>query len=80
MLQDIRRKNGFEWVKKPKETDVYALRIPIPVKENGVFDINKQKLIAKQYSRIEELKTSLKEQLDDLLCVMVQLLPEEECG
>ena len=79
-LQDIRRKNGFEWVKKPKESDVYALRIPIPIKENGVFDINKQQLIAKQYNCIEELKTSLKKHLDDLLYVMVQLLPEEECG
>ena len=77
-LQDIRRKNSFEWVKKPRQSDVYALRIPIPVKENGVFDIKQQKLIANQYNYIEEFKASLKEQLDDLLGVMVQLLPEED--
>ena len=77
-LQDIRRKNGFEWVKKPKESDVYALRIPIPVKENGDFDKEQQKLIAQQYNQIEKLKATLKEQLSDLLGVMVQLLPEEE--
>lgn len=77
-LQDIRRKNGFEWVKKPKESDVLALRIPIPIKENGNFDKEQQKLIAKQYNYIEDLKATLKEQLDDLQSVMVKLLPEKE--
>lgn len=75
-LQDIRRKNGFEWVKKPKESDVYALKIPIPVDENGNFDKEQQQLIAQQYNYIEEFKQNIKEQLNNMLGAIIQLLPE----
>ena len=75
-LQDIRRKNGFEWVKKPKKSDVYALKIPIPVDENGIFDKAQQQLIAQQYNYIEEFKQNIKEQLNNMLGVIIQLLPE----
>jgi len=76
-LIDIRRRKGFTWVKKPKEADVYALKIPVPVKENGEFDKEKQQLVVRQYNAIEKLKRNLKDQVDNMLEVVVQLLPEE---
>lgn len=77
ILQDIRRKKGFKWVKKPREPEIMALEIPIPVKNNGEFDKEKQNKIAKQYEYIEAFKKNLNVQLDEILDVSVQLLPEK---
>ncbi len=76
-LLDIRRQMGFKWVKKPRQSDVFALKIPIPIKDNGDFDKEQQQLVAQQYNYIEEFKQNMKDQLNNMLEVMVQLLPEE---
>ena len=77
-LLDIRRQMGFKWVKKPRQSDVFALKIPIPIKDNGDFDKEQQQLVAQQYNYIEEFKQNMKDQLNNMLEVMVQLLPEEK--
>lgn len=76
-LQEIRRRKGFQWTKKPRESDVYALKIPIPVKEDGSFDLKQQKKIAKQYVYLDEFKEKLKKQMNTVLGITVQLYPED---
>ncbi len=73
-LQDIRRQMGFEWVKKPRESEILSLKIPLPVKDDGRFDIDKQKEIAKQYKKIEDFKERLKQELDELTNLSIKLL------
>lgn len=76
-LQEIRRRKGFQWTKKPRKCDVLALKIPIPVKENGEFDKKQQQKIAKQYVYLEEFRRNLTQQMNSVLGVTVQLYPED---
>ncbi|MDN9634518.1 restriction endonuclease subunit S [Clostridioides difficile] len=42
-------------------------KIPIPVMENGEFDLEKQTLIAKKYSIIKNIKSNIIEKLNELI-------------
>lgn len=75
-LQDIRRQMGFEWVKKPRESEILSLQIPLPIKEDGIFDIKEQKKIAQQYKKIEDFKNQLKKELDELTSLSIKLIPD----
>ena len=77
-LQEIRRRRGFKWIKKPRKSDVYDLRIPIPIKEDGSYDRKQQQKIAKQYVYLEQFKHDLQQQMENVLNVTVKLYPEDD--
>lgn len=54
-----------DMIKKMKDT------IPIPIKEDGSFDLDKQKELAKKYEQIEEIKKTLSEKIEDLIKIVV---------
>ncbi len=45
----------------------YGISINIPIDDNGNFDLAAQKAIAAQYEQIEEIRTDLKNKVDNLL-------------
>lgn len=54
-----------DMIKKMKDT------IPIPIKEDGSFDLDKQKELAKKYEQIDEIKKTLSEKIEDLIKIVV---------
>lgn len=48
------------------------IKIPIPIKENGEFDLEKQKEIANKYKQIEEIKKGLIEKIQDILDIKIK--------
>jgi type I restriction enzyme M protein len=47
-------------------------KIPIPVKEDGSFDLETQKEIASKYAQIEVIKNSLSEKIEKLMKVTIE--------
>lgn len=54
-----------DMIKKMKDT------IPIPIKEDGSFDLEKQRELANRYEQIENIKTELKNKIDELTNIVV---------
>lgn len=52
-------------IKKMEDT------IPIPIKEDGSYDLEKQKELANKYEQIENIKTELKNKIDELTNIVV---------
>lgn len=52
-------------IKKMKDT------IPIPVKSDGTFDLEKQKELAAKYEQIEIIKRELIERINNLTSIIV---------
>lgn len=52
--------------------------IDIPIKDNGEFDLDKQKEIAKKHKKIEEIKTKLKDDYEKIINSKVQIIESEE--
>jgi len=52
--------------KRLKKTHIEKISIKIPIKENGEFDLEKQKEIAKKYKLIEQTKTELMKELNKI--------------
>lgn len=48
------------------------IQIPIPIKENGDFDLEKQQEIANKYKQIEEIKKGLIEKIQNILEIKVK--------
>lgn len=57
--------------KKLGSNQIKELDIPIPIKDNGDFDIEEQKRIASIFRNIEKIRSSLIEELDKLLKINV---------
>ncbi len=55
---------GFGFNVKCSMDKVLKLSIPIPTKDNGQFDVSKQKDIAKLYDKIDQIKRSVLLELD----------------
>lgn len=45
--------------------------IPIPIKADGSFDLEKQKELSSKYEQIENIKTELKNKIDELTSIVV---------
>ncbi len=54
-----------DMIKKIKDT------IPIPINNNGDFDIEKQKELAQKYEQIEEIKKNLSDKISELTSIVV---------
>lgn len=48
-------------------------KFSIPVKEDGTFDLEVQKAIAQKYVFIDQMKDTIREKLDSLICQQVKL-------
>lgn len=48
-------------------------KFSIPVKEDGSFDLEAQKAIAQKYAFIDQMKDTIREKLDSLICQRVKL-------
>lgn len=49
----------------------YDIKLPIPIKENGAFDLMAQKQIADKYKKIEEIKINLISELDKIINISI---------
>lgn len=54
------------------------ISIEIPIKNNGSFDLDKQKEIAQKYEKIEQIKKNLKEDYEKIINSKVQIIENEE--
>lgn len=52
---------------------IQDLQIPIPIKEDGTFDIDAQKEIAGKYKQMENIKKALCKQIDNVLEVELEM-------
>ncbi|AWW50858.1 N-6 DNA methylase [Wolbachia endosymbiont of Folsomia candida] len=59
-LQEILNKNNFNWEYKPTIERTKNLVIKLPTTKTGKFDLHKQKEIAAKYSKIEEIRETIK--------------------
>jgi len=50
---------------------IKRLLIPIPIKEDGIFDLEIQKQLAAKYQQIEDIKSNLYEKVKKLLDVVM---------
>ena len=69
LIQAIKLKaseEGFSREYKPNQTKLKTLSIPIPIKPDGSFDLEKQKEIARRYQRIHDFQAKIQEYLDTL--------------
>jgi type I restriction-modification system DNA methylase subunit len=48
------------------QTIVKEIRVPIPIKKSGEFDLSTQQQIAEKYRKIEEIKKRISEELDKI--------------
>jgi hypothetical protein len=49
------------------------ISIEIPIKQNGDFDLEKQKEIADNYEKIEQIKEKLKEDYEEIINSRINL-------
>ena len=66
IIQDIKRKYGFDFKHKATLKNVGKICIKIPILPNGDFDINAQNEIAEKSKMIQDLKKELKQQFDNI--------------
>ena len=59
--------------RKINKTIIQDLQIPIPVKENGEFDIDAQKSIAEKYKKLELIKEQIINEIDKVLNITVEI-------
>ena len=63
--------NGKNEYTKLTPKIILSSEVPIPVNENGDFDLVKQKELAKKYDQIEEIKKTLSEKITELTNIIV---------
>jgi len=63
LIQKIIFANGFAWDNKAGVDKMKLLYLPIPIKEDGGFDLEAQQKIAKRYERIEKFQNVMKDYL-----------------
>lgn len=72
-FQNLRRKNGFTWTKKPRKDDIMDVYIKIPIKDDGNYDMDAQRAIAQQYIYLEKFKNEIRNRLEALTRCVVDL-------
>ncbi|AVK48925.1 hypothetical protein AXY43_13325 [Clostridium sp. MF28] len=65
--------NGENEFSKIGKNIIQDLFIPIPVKEDGKFDLETQKLIANKYKKAETIKNALCKQIDETLKITIEM-------
>lgn len=65
--------NGQNEFTKISREVIQNLLVPIPIKEDGTFNIDDQREIAEQYKRIEKVKREICKQIDKLLTIKIDL-------
>jgi len=65
--------NGENEFTKISRTVIQDLLIPIPIKEDGTFDLEIQKEIATKYKKMEVIKKALSKQIDSVLGIELEL-------
>lgn len=65
--------NGENEFSKISRNIIENLFIPIPIKEDGTFDLETQKLISDKYQKAENIKNALSKQIDDVLRINVEM-------
>jgi restriction endonuclease S subunit len=64
-----------EWANKRLGIErMREISIDIPIKENGEFDLDKQKEIADKYKKIEQIKNRLKEDYEKMINSKIQII------
>ena len=59
--------------RKINKTIIQDLQIPIPIKENGEFDLETQKEIAEKYRKLESIKERVINEIDKVLNITVEI-------
>lgn len=72
-LQSVLSKNNFNWEYKPTIERTKALEVKIPVTADGKFDVQKQREIAEKYRKVEEIKKSIKAELEKIENIKVDI-------
>lgn len=65
---------GFNWQNKISDKKLDELSLSIPVKENGDFDLNKQKKIAEKYNGIETIKNQIQVDYQEISMAQIQIV------
>lgn len=77
-LSHVFAEAGFNWQNKVSDKKLGELSFNIPIKENGDFDLTKQKEIAEKYQKIEQIKEKLKEDYEKMINSKVQIVESED--
>lgn len=72
-LQRLFNQNNFDWEYKPTIARTKNLKIKIPITSSGEFDLQKQKEIAEKYRKIEEIKNTIKLELERIENIKVDI-------
>ena len=64
-------KKGKNEYTKITPDKILNVTIPIPLKDNGDFDIEAQKTIAQKYDQIEQIKKQLFDRITELTNIVV---------
>lgn len=71
-IQGRRGPNGENEFTKINKTIIQDLQIPIPIKENGEFDLKAQKEIAEKYKKLESIKKQVINEIDKVLKINIE--------
>lgn len=66
-------KRGLSWSNKLYKKKLKEIEVRIPLKEGGVFDLQKQIKLGKKYQKIEEVREKLLNELKEISQVKVEL-------
>ncbi len=58
----------FTYTKKAGKSLFGCLTVPIPVKKDGSYDIDEQRRLAGRYEMVEELRSRIQDETDEILC------------
>lgn len=73
-LRSIRIKYGYGWENKPKKEELLSISIPIPINDDGSYDIESQQKIAKRYQAVENKKSEAIEMLKRILNTQISVI------
>jgi type I restriction-modification system DNA methylase subunit len=74
VITDIAKKLNFSFANKAGKNKLKDMGIPIPVKENGKYDLKKQKELVRIYEFIEQSKNEIINKLNDIVNTNVKIL------
>ena len=72
-IQNEFNKQNFNWGNKATKEKIKNIEIPIPVNSKGEFNLEAQKEIAEKYASVEKIKEDLKNQMNNLLNIQIEI-------
>jgi len=73
-LKNVFKQYGFNWENKPSHTKIAGIKIKVPVKANGEYDLKEQKAIANKFQAIENIKAEINKKLEEALIANVSVV------